>query len=75
MQQFPAYATRTIALSFKRSSEGTMKVVMVNIIEVLLSNICGSCSVILEIHTTVPTCLHYFFLGFSVFLDSTFSYV
>lgn len=74
MHQFPAYETGKIALSFKRSSGGTMKVVMVNIIEVLLSKICGSCSVFLEIHTTVPNCLH-FFLSFLVFLDATFSYV
>lgn len=60
MHQFPAYATGKIALSFKRSSAGTLKVVMVNAI-VLLSKICGFCSVFLEVHCTKPNCLHYFF--------------
>lgn len=76
MHQFSAYATGKIALSFKRSSAGTLKVVMVNVIEVLLLKICGSFYVFLEIHSTELNCLHYFFFfSVSVFLDSTFSYV
>lgn len=42
MHQFLAYATGKTPLSFKRSSEGTLKVVMVNVIEVLLSRIFSS---------------------------------
>lgn len=77
MHQFSAYATGKTALSFKRSSADTLKVVMVNVIEVLLLKICGSFYVFLEIHSTELNCLHYFFFffSFSVFLDSTFSYV
>lgn len=73
MHQFLAYATGKTPLSFKRSSEGTLKVVMVNVIEVPLSRIFSSCSIFPDIHSTEPNCLLY--LSVSVFLDSTFSYV
>jgi len=60
VHEFPIYITGKIALSSKRSYEGTLKVVTLNVTEVLL-RICDSCYAFLEIQPTELDCLHYFF--------------
>lgn len=49
MHRFPVYTTGKTALFFKRSYEGTLKVVMLDVTEVLLSKISDSCYAFFEI--------------------------
>lgn len=53
MHRFSVYTTGKTALSFKRSyEEGTLKVVMLDVTEVLLSKISDSCYAFFEIQPT-----------------------
>lgn len=57
MNKFPIYTIGKIALSFKRSYKGTLKAVMLNVIEEFLSKICDSCDALLEIQPKELNCL------------------
>lgn len=74
VHEFPIYTTGKIALSFKRSYESTLKVVMLNVIEVLFQRAAIPAMHFLKYSLqNLTACINFF--SFSVLLDSTFNYV